>query len=237
MTLGEMKGLLIDAGMDFDGSLLRTFINAGQKMLDRMSDFPHAQGELAFTVAAGDYFMIFPTAVRLVHGVWIKEAVADAGEALEKLDYVALRATYPNPSESSFYAKPLYYAHTSSVVASLGSPLVDELAIPITDMPLSSEDTYDYKGIVLGPTPDTTYYLKLLCTVYTRELVDDTEESFWSLHHPTALFNATMYKMEGFLRNMNSAKDYLMAAQSDITGLNYDAVEDELQDRPNYMGL
>ena len=237
MTLGEIKGLLIDAGIALDGALLRTFINAGQKMLDRMSDFPHGQAEIAFTVNAADYFLVFPTRVRIVHGVWIKEATTDRGIALEKKDYVVLRAMYPNPSESSFYAKPLYYAHTTSIIASLGSPLIDELAMPVDDVPLSSDDPYDYKGLFLAPTPDTTYYLKVLVTAYSRELIADTEESFWSKHHPFALFNATMYKIEGFLRNANSAKDYLLAAQADITGVNYDSVEDELQDRPNYMGL
>ena len=65
----------------------------------------------------------------------------------------------------------------------------------------------------------------------------DDEESFWSKHHPTALFNAAMYKLEGFLRNSSSAREYLLAAQAEITGINYDAYEDEMQDRPNYMGM
>lgn len=238
MNLAEIKGtiLTMTGGLSLDDNTLRAFITSGQKMLDRMSDFPHGQAEIPFTVNRGDYFLIFPTRVRIVHGVWIRETVADTGSPLNKKDYIILRALYPNPDLEDSYDLPRDFAFTTSIIASLGSPDMSQLAIPAQDVPLSSDDPYDYKGIVLGPTPDATYLVNVLCTAYSKELVADTDESFWSKHHPFALLNATMYKLEGFLRNSSSAKEYLAAAQQEVTGINFDNVEDELQDRPNYMG-
>ena len=236
MNLSEITGLLIDGGSAFEPTTLRTFINAAQKLLDRLGDFPKGQAEISFTINEGEYFLIFPTRVRMVHAVWLRETLADEGVPLDRKDYVVLRALYPNASESSFFATPLYYAHTPSVIASLGSPLIDELALPIDDIPVSIQDQHDYKGLVLAPTADQTYYIKTLVTAYSKELVAGTDESFWSKHHPLLLVSATMYKLEGFLRNASSAKDYLAEVQGELASLNFDAYEDEMQGRPNYMG-
>lgn len=238
MNLAEIKGLILSmtGGLDLEDNSLRSFISAGQKLLDRMSDFPHGQAEIPFTVNRGDYFLIFPTRVRIVHDCWLRETIADKGDPLNKREYTTLRALYPNPDVEAFFNKPRDYAFTTSIIASLGSPDVSQLSMPASDVPLASDDPYDYKGIVLGPTPDATYLVNILCTAYSKEMVKDDDESFWSKHHPFALLNATMYKIEGFLRNASSAKEYLAAAQQEINGINFDNVEDEMQDRPNYMG-
>ena len=89
----------------------------------------------------------------------------------------------------------------------------------------------DYKGLVVGPTADATYYINVLTTAYSIQLLLDSDESFWTKHHPMALYNAAMYKIEGLLRNVSSAKDYLAAAQQELMGINFDQYEDELQDR------
>ncbi len=238
MNLSEIRGLLLSGtgGLDIDMPAINLFINAGQKLLDRMSDFPHGQAEIPFTVNRGDYFLIFPTRVRIVHNCWLRETITDKGDPLNKRDYIVLRAMYPDPALESDWSRPRDYAFTTSIIASLGSPDVSQLSMPAEDVPLSSDDPYDYKGIVLGPTPDATYLVNILVTAYSKPLIKDDDESFWSKHHPTALFNAAMFKIEGFLRNASSAKDYLGAAQQEIGGINFDQISDELQDRPNYMG-
>lgn len=238
MNLAEIKGMVLSGtgGLNLDDQTLSVFINEGQKVLDRMSDFPHAQAEIPFVVNRGDYFLIFPTRVRIVHDCWLRVATTDKGDPINKRDYIILRAMYPNPEVEEFFGTPRDYAFTTSIIASLGSPAVDQLSMPAQDVPLASNDPYDYKGIVLGPTPDATYLVNVLATAYSKPLVGDGDESFWSKHHPLALFNAAMYKIEGFLRNANSATTYLTAAQQEITGINFDHVEDEMQDRPNYMG-
>ncbi len=236
MNLGEIIGLLDEAGISLSAETMRLFINAGQKQLDRMSDFPHGQAEIPFNLNAGDYFLLFPTRVRIVHGCWLKETAADVGVALDKKDYVVLKALYPNQSEPSLFGTPTMFAHTSSIIASLGSPLPDELAMPADDVQMAANDPHDYKGLIIAPTPNQAFILKTLVTAYSVALVGDGDESFWTKHHPIALFNATMFKIEGFLRNASSAGDYLKAAQAEISEINFDAYEDEMQGRPNYMG-
>jgi hypothetical protein len=238
MNLAEIKGLLLAGcgGVDLDDNSLRLFIAEGQKVLDRMSDFPHGQAEIPFIVNRADYFLVFPTRVRIVHDCWIRAAVPDEPAPLNKRDYITLRALHPDPVSEDFYAMPRDFAFTTSIIASLGSPGVDQLVMSSADVPLASDDPYDYKGIVLGPTPDATYIINVLTTAYSKELIKDDDESFWSKHHPLALVNAAMFKLEGFLRNASSARDFLAAAQQEITGINFDAYEDEMQKRPNYMG-
>jgi len=238
MNLAEIKGLIIEAGIDnLNENVLRAFINAGQRMLDRLSDIPHQQGKLSFSPSAGVYFLVFPSRLRIVHAVWLRETDSgDEGVRLEKLDLVALRALYPFPSDSAFFSMPAYYAHTTSILASFGSPTAGELDIPSDEVPLASDDPYDYKGIMIGPTPDKEYYIDILGTAYTKELVSDEDTSFWTKHYPDILMNAIMFKVEGFLRNSSSAQAYFQALMNDVRYLNYDAVEDELQDRPNLMG-
>jgi hypothetical protein len=238
MNLAELKGLILGGtgGLDVDDNTLTVFINSGQQVLDRMSDFPHGQAEIPFTVNRGDYFLVFPERVRFVHDCWIRAALTDVGSPLNKRDYVVLRGMYPNPDLESAFALPRDYAFTPSLIASMGSPAVDALVMPSSDVPMASNDPYDYKGLVFGPTADATYYVNVLTTAYSKALIADTDESFWTKHYPMALYSAAMYKIEGFLRNSQSARAYLEAAQHDVSGINFDSVTDELQDRPNYMG-
>lgn len=238
MNLAEFKGLMIEAGVDgLAESVMKSFINAGQRLLDRLCDYPHQQGTLTFTVAQGDFFLVFPSRVRIVHGVWLRDGlVGDEGTRLEKVDLIELRGFYPFPSDVTYQGTPSLYAHTTSVLASFGSPLVGELAVPTGDIDVSTDEPDDYKGLVLGPTPDATYYVDILCTAYSKELVDDLDMSFWTRHYPDILMNAVMFKIEGFFRNTSSSQSYFQAVMNDVRYLNYDAVEDELQDRPGLMG-
>lgn len=238
MNLAEIKGLVLEAGINnLDENALRAFINSGQRLLDRVSDFPHQQGKLSFTLASGVYFLVFPSRLRIVHGVWRRDAETGVDpERLEKVDLIELRGLYPLPSDSTFWGTPLYYAHTTSILASFGSPTIAELTMPVDSVPLATDDPYDYKGIMVGPTSDGVYYVDILGTAYSKELVADTDASFWSKHHPEILMNAVMFKIEGFLRSSSSAQSYFQALMNDIRYLNYDYVEDELQEKPNYMG-
>lgn len=238
MTLGEFKGLLIQAGIDqLDENVLKAFINAGQKMCDRLADYPHSQGKLSFQVSEGDYFLVFPISVRLVHGVWVRDTeIGVGGTPLFKTDLIVLRGLYPQPGDSAFYGIPKYYAHTQSIVASFGSPTIGEMAMPSDDVEVAIDDPYDYKGLVIGPTANGSYFIDVLATAYSKELVEDSDESFWTKRYSEILLNAVMFKIEGFLRNSNSATMYFQALQNDIRYLNYDAVDDEMQERPNLIG-
>jgi hypothetical protein len=52
--------------------------------------------------------------------------------------------------------------------------------------------------------------------------------SFWTEVHPSTLIKAALYELEGFYRNTEGQKDYLATLRSDVTGLDNDAVEQEL---------
>lgn len=239
MNLNEIKAIIVDGlgGTVLSDPTLIAFINAGSRMADRLSDFPHGQGKLSFTINLNDYFLVFPTRIRMVHGVWIKETTSEAEPPrLEKRDLITLRGLYPNPTATDKYGKPTDYAHTTSILASYGSPTIDEMAMPMDDIPVAVDDPYDYKGLIFGPTADATYYIDVLGTAYSAELRSGEDSNFWSKHHPLVLVNAALYKIEGLLRNASSAQNFLAVVQQEITGINFDSIEDELQDKPNYIG-
>jgi hypothetical protein len=236
VNLAEIKSLVVNAagGLDMDQATLRAFINAGQGFLDRLSDFPHGQAKMSFEVAQGQYFLVFPTRVRMIHNVWRRLTLTEQGTRLEKKDQIELFGLYPNLPQSS--GPPAYYANSISVLGSLGSPSVGDLNMPIDNVPVSTDDPNDYRGMFIGPAPDQTYYIDVFVSAASIEMVADTDMSFWSKHFPLTLMYATLYKIEMFLRNAGSAKDYLEHITNDVRGINFDGFEDELQDKPNYMG-
>lgn len=87
---------------------------------------------------------------------------------------------------------------------------------------------FNQQGIVWAPPADAVYTISLLGLFYEKELSLDADENYWSSIYPNALINATLMKMEEHTRNRQGVADYLSAVRSEIQGVEWDLVEDEM---------
>lgn len=87
-----------------------------------------------------------------------------------------------------------------------------------------------YNGIVLMPPSDSTYAIEIEGHFYSATLTNDTDETFWTVQHPTLLYAAVMRELEIIHRNTEGRKDWEAAIQSMMVGLDMDGVAEESSD-------
>jgi len=217
-----------DNGADF-------FLNAGQKMLDRMQETGKSKAKSVTSISIGTYYKSW-TNLRAVKEVW----VGNSTELLSKL------AKYTLSELREFYGEqlcdvdqgvPQYWA--PAVIR----PVPDNLAstglssyYDIGDLMLD-DDHYTYNGIVWAPPVDQTMYLSVYGLWYSPTLSATLSgdkwtqtKSFWTEEHPDILLYAALYKLETFYRNTEGAKDWLNALTLDLSGIDKDLVEEDIDD-------
>lgn len=206
------------------------YIQAGQKYLDRRSNFTKHVGRIFFNISAGDYAAVFQHC-RAVHKVF----VADADERVEltKVDYDTLRGKtyYPDDYSQIDQAQPVYYspaflrlANDPSQTLSSGGQGVASL------LDVSPGTDYEYNGVIFLPPADQAYTLEVRGLFYSTPLTADTDESYWSVAEPQVLLKAAMRELEVFYRNTEGVKDWTAAIEADLFGLDSDGVEEGIAD-------
>lgn len=232
MNRGEIYELLVEGsgGVNLSPKTLNLFINSGQMLLDHLADLPIHRGIHRVTVAQGTYVVTFPFLVRTIGAVRIPAS----GVRLVKTDYESLILDYPDPRDTTLYGTPGYYA-TMPVWAD------DPTYLTTSDYPaalgtISADTGVDMRGLLLGPTPDASYALEIHLRRFSTYLSTDESESYWSRHFPLLLVEAATYKMEKFLRNNASAVDVYKQLVEQMRLNNYDQIEDEMSEVPNFIG-
>ena len=222
-----------DNGADF-------FINAGQKMLDRMQDIGKAKARLTRTLAAGTV-VVSTVGLRAIKEVWLSSS-DDGMYRLTQETMAGLRAYYGKKFSEVDAAAPVYYApailrpYPDTTVAADVAGLYD-----IEDLILyeatGGTGHWTYNGIIILPPPDIAYTLSLWGLFYSPTLSATLSgstwtqtKSFWSEEHPDTLLLAALYKLEAFYRNTEGAKDWQNALNIDMVGLDFDSVEEDLND-------
>jgi len=208
-----------DNGADF-------YLNAGQRFIDRMDTLPKSTGRYFRQVLAGRNYVTFPYC-RAITGCWAM--TTSERSKLRKIDMEDLRSYYNKPVGSITTGQPLYYAPTVLRVI----PESDRLAIGEFEGMIDFSDVmfdrhYEYNGVIFYPPPDETYVIETWGLFYSPELVNDTDESFWTVVHPEVLLMAGMYQLEVMYRNTEGANDWLRSIELAVTGLGKDFVEEHI---------
>lgn len=217
-----------DNGADF-------FLNAGQKMLDRLQETGKSKAKSVSQITAGTYFKAL-TNVRAIKEVWVGSTSEDLVR-LEKYTLNEIRVAYGEELSGVTQGVPEYWApavfrpYPDSQAAAGWSGYYD-----IGDLILA-DGHYTYNGIVFMPPADQTLYLSIYGLFYsptlTATLSGDTwtqTKSFWTEEHDDILLYAALYKLETFYRNTEGAKDWMNALGIDLGGLDKDLVEEEIDD-------
>lgn len=192
------SGSMKDAGANF-------FIQAGQRMLDRMdrtSAFSHNQAVAVVEVSIGQQEVQLPEVYNITQVEW---GTSEAVPRVLKKQVIGrvLRALSAPRSE------PLYYEQ--AVVQY--KPSIEKLSTQLTEIPAHYFDgaqfAFDSTCLRLFPTPSRTGFLAVTGHFYSSKLEEDQDESIWSIKFPDLLVSASLWALEVFYRNTEGARDWM----------------------------
>jgi hypothetical protein len=218
-----------DNGADF-------FLNAGQKYLDRMLDSGKMVARYPVLLTAGTV-VAKTIGLRAIKEVWIADSAGQKSQ-LERKAIADLRACYDEESSDISRNTPLYYApaifrpYPDTLATVTGMKDVEDLLLYSVGAPAQH---FNYNGIIVMPPPDATYTLSIWGLFYSPTLSATLAagtwtqvKSFWTEVHPEILLSAGLFKLESFYRNTEGAKDFKQTVMDDMTGLDFDSVEEDL---------
>lgn len=179
------------------------YINAGQRMLDRLVDITTAQHTYADSCTVGD--MVFP----VPECRSIKEVLVWTDDEVP----VMLAKSFDNP---------LLFSKTAH----------DSSGRPTKYLPTNNRDARDkvYTALLLYPIPDNNYYIEVRGYFYSPSLTTPTSESYWTIDHPSLLVMAAQCQLEMFSRNSEGVRDWMESINLLLTGINYDSREQDTTD-------
>ena len=227
MNLAEIrKWFVADSGrndlMNEDGSDngADKYINAGQCFLDRLGVVSKRSAKSYYRLRPGQRDIVVKAARALEHVFVVYDGIRillDKKPEIEVLDRLSTLSSSPGA--------PVAYAI-------LNNRMVDKVwtyEAPIeSNIPLASYgNDAESIGIMLIPAPDRACILEVIGVFYSNPLVQDSDQSFWSVRHPEVLVKAALFELETFFRNTEGANDWLSAVNADVTRIEMDVVEEE----------
>jgi len=211
-----------------------TFINEGQKYLDRLMNNPKSQGRVFRKLSTSGYHVLFPYC-RVIESVWVGDS--DSLTKLEKVEMSDLKEAYNQPFSQLDTGKPLYYS--PAVLRMV--PESDRTAIEDVDGMLGYMDVmfgkhYEYNGVIMLPPADKDYHVEVWGLFLSPPLTSDSDESYWTENHPLVLMMAAMRQVEIVYRNTEGRKDWEAAIQAELYGVERDFVDEGAVDSNEMEG-
>jgi len=220
---------LIKASYEDNGA--DRFLNWGQRMLDRKSDFKKGEAKSVQSLTAGT-IIVKSTDLRLVKSVWLTDSEGSRTE-LEKCTLADLRSYYGEILSSVTATTPCYYA------PAMFRPFPDTSTfIGLSDIEdiLVANDHYTYNGIIVMPPPDKAYTIAIYGKFYSPTLsatlsagVWTQTKSYWTEEHPETLIQAALYQLERFYRNTEGMNDHMNALKNDLIDMDFDVAEEDAE--------
>ena len=221
-----------DNGADF-------YIKAGQDHLDRLVDIPKAISRVFKDVSSGDYYIIFQRC-RSILEVWCQGP--DSGgdvvrTPLRKQRMSDLRGVDEQWDTNNFVQmftemdtnRPANYSPAMLRMQPDGTILPGDESGGIGGfMDVMPQDEQTYNGVVFLPPSDGSYTIEVVGHFYSNELLQDTDNSFWSAAHPEVLIMAAQRMIEVFHRNSAGIADWDLVIGSATTGIDMDGVLEDI---------
>lgn len=225
--------LVVD-NIDFADNGADFYINAGQKYLDRLENIKKSWGRVFRQVTAGRNYVVFPDC-RAIESAWIMNT--ESRTKLEKVDMSDLREEYGEPVSAITTGVPLYYSPAYlRVVPESDRMTIDEFEAIIDYADVMFDQHYNYNGVIFMPPVDGDYVCEVWGLFYSPTLTNDTDESFWSVVHPSILIMAGQRELEAMNRNSEGVKDWEGVIRSEITTIGMDAVEETVAELDDMEG-
>jgi hypothetical protein len=203
------------------------YINAAQRMLDRMQTVPLTEGHNWQQALVDIKHVIFPDC-RAVKRVFATKVSDSSRSELEKvsLDYVKEQHFLAIAGEAET-GTPLYYAPGIFRLAPESTQLIGDIDVPANYLDYIGTSAYMYNGILFTPACDETYAIETWAYFYTPAFSLDTDITYWSSQHPELLVMASQMMLEKFMRNTEGVKDWMAAIKMELDGIDKDLVEED----------
>ena len=203
------------------------YIQAGQRLLDRLLEFSKDEGEMTINLATSAISTTLHN-VRSVREI----AVADTGDAtiryLTRRSMSEMRSNYGDE-----------VSNLASVTAA--EPTSWSLAWLRTNVSRTTTTEGNTKLLITMPPADRTYTLRLRGLFGSPALSANTSVSFWTIQHPDILIWAAMYQLEVAYRNFEGSKAILSNLLEMVETLDNEVVEqgqvemDQLKDSHRFI--
>lgn len=205
-----------DQGADF-------YINAGLRMLNRMTEIPNNLAKLYFPLAVNEYAITFQHSCRAILDVWINNS--ETRTRLEKVELIELKEYYNNIASATINGTPNAYALAE--LRALETTDRDSLGTFINKTWLEDDTKYDYRGIIIVPPADGNYVVEISGLFKDVFLSNDADENYWTIEEEDLLIRSALYKLEAFSRGTENAKNWLSAIRDDVRLIDHDIAEEE----------
>lgn len=195
-------------------------INQACRYLDRITEMQKTWG-VHFSEAAVDDFKVAIPYCRAIKEVWL--ATATERWQLEKKNIQDLIVEYLASAPTS--GDPLYYSPTLTRRIPDGVDIT-AFAAYMNYMDTSTDLDHNHNAIVILPPTDAKLLVEVRGFFYSKELVLDTDENYWTTVHPLTLLKASLRELDIFNQNQGKTKLWNEALETEITNINKDLVEE-----------
>lgn len=214
------------------------FLNAGQRLLDRLIKHPNTECwyiPTSLTTAGDNLFKV--KYCRAIKEVWVVENSTDADGVRHILKPTTarwLKANYAYGTSTDDYSVPEYWAPTTIGLApeqySLATTAHDDVpdTTHIQYVESASANPFVYKAIMVAPACEANLSIHILGDFLSRPLSAETDATFWTLNYPEALVLAAATELEGFLRNSQGYADYRAQLLDIVYGIDMDMAEQDV---------
>lgn len=220
MTLSEIRQLFVQKSgrfdlMDEDGNDTGAdfFIQAGSRLLDRLSDLKNVR-EGTFPFMVGEDGLI-----QLAQLCYLVRRVLAyiGGEKSTPLPLKRVTCRHSLKFLMGRKGRPLFYALKATRY------VPDLKRFPASEagsMKASALDMADCSLLVeVLPHPTKELLVEVQGCFYSAPLLEDNDSNVWAEQHPEILLKAALYELEIFYRNTEGANDWLSSIRVDLSGL------------------
>jgi len=213
-----------DNGADF-------FINEGIKYLDRLNETKKSWASYFKIIQPGLFSATIPHC-RAIKEVWAT-TTQDGRWKLKKVPLQKIMEGYLIPSRNN--GTPLYYSPCLTRYIPENATVTDmEAFAGYVEIP--SGNAHDYNAIVLNVPTDKQLMLNIIGLFYSKKLIKDTDENYWSVSHPMLLYMSAMRQLEITQRNTQGVSDWDNAIRIEMQQLDFDLVDELIAEADQMEG-
>lgn len=193
-------------------------INEGSKYLDRLTEHQKSFGSHFGLLTANSFNLSIPYC-RSIKEVWAYTTTERW--QLEKKNLQDICSEYLASTPTS--GDGMYYSPVITRKIPENADL-SAFSTYMTFLETMTAVTYNFNGIVVVPPPDVDIMLEIRGYFYSRELVLETDENYWTVVHPLTLLKAALRELEVFNQNASKVKLWEEALAVEIDNINKDLV-------------
>lgn len=195
-------------------------INQACRYLDRITEMQKTWGVHFVEMQVDDFKVSIPYC-RAIKEVWL--ATSTERWQLEKKKLQDLIYDYLSSAPTS--GVPLYYSPTLTKRIPEGVD-ISAFSSYMNYMDTSTDLDHNHNAIVILPPTNEELLVEVRGFFYSKELVNDSDENYWTVVHPLTLLKATIRELDIFNQNQGKTKLWNEALATEIENINKDLIEE-----------